>query len=54
MTMSEWWAEYDLHAAPSEEKLAGNLTQGDVDEILDFLDERAQIDDEKAASQDRC
>lgn len=39
MTISEWWAEYEWHnpdAIPG--KYAGNLTQGDVDELRDWID----------------
>jgi len=38
MTISEWWAEYDINA-PSEpsEKYAGKLTRADVDELKDYL-----------------
>jgi hypothetical protein len=37
MTIPEWWAEYDLNtkAAPSD-KFAGKLTQGDVDDLLEW------------------
>jgi len=38
MTISEWWAEYDINA-PSEpgEKYAGKLTRADVEELKDYL-----------------
>jgi hypothetical protein len=37
MTIPEWWAEYDLNtkAAPGD-KFAGKLTQGDVDDLLEW------------------
>lgn len=44
MTMSEWWCEYEQHAPATDTRYAGKLTAGAVDEILDFLDERAAAD----------
>ncbi len=39
MTMGEWHCEYELHSDDlGGEKFAGNLTQGDVDEMLYELD----------------
>ena len=40
MTLSEWWAEYDHHAPQTDQKFAGKLTQGAVDDILDWLDKK--------------
>lgn len=38
MTIAEWWCEYD-HRVGSGAKYAGNLTQGDVDDIMAFMNE---------------
>lgn len=37
MTVSEWWAEYDQHIeASATGKFAGKLTQGDVQDLLEW------------------
>ena len=37
MTISEWWAEYDLNApAAKGDKYAGKLTQGAVEDLLEW------------------
>jgi hypothetical protein len=41
MTMGEWWAEYDLQAPAGEDKFAGKLTRKDVDELRDWMNEKA-------------
>jgi hypothetical protein len=41
MTMGEWWAEYDLRAPAGDEKFAGKLTRKDVDELRDWMSEKA-------------
>jgi len=39
MTFSEFWAEYEYHAPSSGgDVYAGNLTQGDVDELRDWME----------------
>ena len=45
MTMTEWWVEYELHAPQDDKRFAGTLTQGAVDDILDWMDERARAKD---------
>ena len=36
MTMGEWYCEYELHADKSDGgTYAGNLTQGDVHDLMD-------------------
>jgi hypothetical protein len=42
MTMGEWWAEYDLRAPSGDEKFAGKLTRKDVDELRDWMSEKAE------------
>lgn len=39
MTFSEFWAEYEYHAPQAMgETYAGGLTQGDVDELRDWME----------------
>lgn len=38
MTMSEWFAEYAMNNK-SNDNYAGSLTQGDIDDIEDWLEE---------------
>lgn len=38
MTMAEWFTEYRFHE-PKNNKFAGSLTQDDVDELLELMDE---------------
>lgn len=39
MTFAEFWAEYEYHAPSSGgDVYAGNLTQGDVDELRDWME----------------
>jgi hypothetical protein len=41
MTINEWWAEYDHHAAATASgKFAGKLTQGAIDELKDWMDKK--------------
>lgn len=36
MTLSEWWAEWDLRS-PKTGQYAGKLTQADVDDLLEWM-----------------
>ena len=39
MTISEWFAEYELRAPAGEgERYAGSLTRADVDELKELID----------------
>ena len=52
MTLPEWWAEYDYHAIAQPGDFAGGLTQGDLDDIDDWLDEQAKKDLKNADAED--
>lgn len=50
MTISEWWCEYEAKAADQSGRFAGNLTQNDVDELNDWLAEKAAEDGRKTGN----
>ena len=52
MTLPEWFAEYDFNMGSKPGDFAGNLTQGDVDGIEEWLEEQAEKDLENAHSED--
>lgn len=52
MTLPEWFAEYDFHAGKKPGDFAGNLTQGDVDDIEDWLVDQAEKDLENGHAKD--
>jgi hypothetical protein len=38
MTISEWWAEYEINVPTDpKEKYAGKLTRADVEELKDYM-----------------
>lgn len=37
MTISEWWAEYELRAPRDTGAFAGKLTRADVEELKEYL-----------------
>lgn len=39
MSMSEWFCEYDFHNSNRPGRFAGKLTEADVDELLELMDE---------------
>jgi hypothetical protein len=40
MTLNEWWCEYDSKAQQDTSKYAGRLTQGDIDDLKDWMDKK--------------
>jgi hypothetical protein len=37
MTMAEWFCEYEFNKPPDDGRFAGNLTEEDVDELMELL-----------------